>query len=215
MHDCELITAHSCIRLNLRWHDCVCVCLCVCVCECYLRVVGDWHSDAVLIGDVVGAVIRGAWAWAGGAATRRVWNTHTHKSNTYETLQQPEIELFERQTAWMFVCLRVPHLPCRVSVSWRWWWGCLGAAAAGCSSARSPSASASSAASGWAPRLKDRGRDEPNIVIDWLIDWLMVWKLQRYSTCCSFTSCLSSIISYTVMEIQLRVVAQPVSSTLK
>lgn len=32
------------------------------MCVCYLRVVGDRHSDAVLIGDVVGAVIRGAWA---------------------------------------------------------------------------------------------------------------------------------------------------------
>lgn len=49
--------------------------------------------------------------------------------------------------------LCVPHLPCRGSVSWRWWWGCPDAAAADCSSARSPSASAWSAASGWAPRL--------------------------------------------------------------
>ena len=47
---------------------------CMCVSVCYLRVVGDRHSDAVLIGDVVGAVIRGARAWAGGAATCRVWS---------------------------------------------------------------------------------------------------------------------------------------------
>lgn len=43
--------------------------------EIYLAVVGDWHRDAILTGDIVGAVIRGAWARAGGAATCRVWAT--------------------------------------------------------------------------------------------------------------------------------------------
>lgn len=40
--------------------------------QIYLSVVGDRHRDAVLTGDVVGAVIGGAWARARGAATRRV-----------------------------------------------------------------------------------------------------------------------------------------------
>lgn len=38
----------------------------------YLHVVGDGHSDAVLVGDVVGAVVWGAGAGAGGAAACRV-----------------------------------------------------------------------------------------------------------------------------------------------
>lgn len=43
--------------------------------QTYLSVVGDWHRDAVLTGDVVGAVIRGAGARARGAATCRVLAT--------------------------------------------------------------------------------------------------------------------------------------------
>lgn len=39
----------------------------------YLSAVGDRHRDAVLIGDVVGAVIRGARARTRGAATCRVF----------------------------------------------------------------------------------------------------------------------------------------------
>lgn len=39
----------------------------------YLAAVGDGrHGDAVLVGDVVGAVVGGAWTRAGGAAARRV-----------------------------------------------------------------------------------------------------------------------------------------------
>lgn len=51
--------------------------------------------------------------------------------------------------------LLASYLPCRASVSWRWWWDCLGDAAADCSYARLPSASAGSAASGWAQMLKE------------------------------------------------------------
>lgn len=40
--------------------------------QIYLGVVGDGHRHAVLTGDVVGTVIRGAWARARGAATCRV-----------------------------------------------------------------------------------------------------------------------------------------------
>lgn len=40
--------------------------------QIYLVAVGDRHGDAVLIGDVVGAVIWGARAGPGGAATCRV-----------------------------------------------------------------------------------------------------------------------------------------------
>lgn len=40
--------------------------------EIYLSAVGDRHGDAVLVGDVVGAVIWGARPRPGGAATCRV-----------------------------------------------------------------------------------------------------------------------------------------------
>lgn len=55
-----------------------------CMRVCYLRVVGDWHSDAVLIRDVVGAVIWRAWARAGCAATCRVWNARRHTNQTHK-----------------------------------------------------------------------------------------------------------------------------------
>lgn len=69
------------------------------VCVCYLCVVGDRHGDAILIGDVVGAVIRGAWAWAGGAATRRVWNTNTNQTHRRRKNSSPQIKRCERRTA--------------------------------------------------------------------------------------------------------------------
>lgn len=53
-----------------RWEFSLMSCL-----EIYLDVVGDWHRDAIFTWDIVGAVIRGAWARAGGAATCRVWAT--------------------------------------------------------------------------------------------------------------------------------------------
>lgn len=115
---------------------------------CYLRVVGDWHSDAVLIRDVVGAVIWRAWARAGCAATCRVWNARRHTNQTHK----------KPAAVWnktLRACrLLASYLPCRASVSWRWWWDCLGDAAADCSYARLPSASAGSAASGLAQTLK-------------------------------------------------------------
>lgn len=58
----EVIVSRRELSLKSRW-------------EIYLAVVGDWHRDAILTGDIVGAVIRGAWARAGGAATCRVWAT--------------------------------------------------------------------------------------------------------------------------------------------
>lgn len=61
-HFVEVIVSRREFSLMSRW-------------EIYLAVVGDWHRDAILIGDIVGAVIRGAWARAGGAATCRVWAT--------------------------------------------------------------------------------------------------------------------------------------------
>lgn len=112
----------------------------------YLDVVGDWHGDAVLTGDVVGAVIRGAWARARGAATCRVWAAQIKESSKWLRLRWKGNSVNEEG-------LRITNLPYQGSVSWRWWWGCLGDAAADCSSARSPSASAWSEASGWVPRL--------------------------------------------------------------
>lgn len=73
-----------------------------------------------------------------------------HKSNTYSKKYKDK--------GWKYNSLnkeglRITNLPYRGSVSWRWWWGCLGDAAADCSSAHSPSASAWSEASGWVLRL--------------------------------------------------------------
>lgn len=133
------------------------------MCVCYLRVVGHWHSDAVLIGDVVGAVIWRARARAGCAATCRVWNAQTHKSNT-RNQQQRGVKLSEPFAS---------YLPCRASASWRWWWGCLGDAAADCSYARSPSASAGSAASGWAQTLREDWKETKFFF--WNPIWTLLW----------------------------------------
>lgn len=62
--------------------------------QIYLSVVGDWHGDAVLTGDVVGAVIRGAWARARSAATCRVCATQIKQGlRNYK-------DSFENKTVW-------------------------------------------------------------------------------------------------------------------